>query len=137
MSTPIEPAKTLTALGLVATDGATDTGQLISGICVDSRITCKGDLFAALPGLNAHGGEFIQYAVRMGAGAVLTDAAGLAIARRDIRDLSIPFVVVKDPRLALAKAAARFFGAQPATMTAVTGTNGKTSVANFIRQIWT
>ncbi|MEK6205779.1 MAG: UDP-N-acetylmuramoyl-L-alanyl-D-glutamate--2,6-diaminopimelate ligase, partial [Amylibacter sp.] len=73
---------------------------------------------------------------RMQAGAVLTDAAGLVFAKRDVGELKIPFIVVDDPRLALALAAARYFCSQPATMTAVTGTNGKTSVANFTRQIW-
>ena len=72
----------------------------------------------------------------MDAVAVLTDAEGLDIATRDLGVLDIPFIVVDDPRMALAKAAARYYAAQPATMTAVTGTNGKTSVANFIRQIW-
>jgi UDP-N-acetylmuramoyl-L-alanyl-D-glutamate--2,6-diaminopimelate ligase len=44
--------------------------------------------------------------------------------------------VAEDPRQALAYAAALWFGAQPETMVAVTGTNGKTSVASFTRQIW-
>ncbi|TGR59989.1 UDP-N-acetylmuramoyl-L-alanyl-D-glutamate--2,6-diaminopimelate ligase, partial [Mesorhizobium sp. M2D.F.Ca.ET.223.01.1.1] len=50
--------------------------------------------------------------------------------------LSIPVLAVDDPRHALALAAARFFGRQPETMVAVTGTAGKTSVAAFTRQIW-
>ena len=132
-----KPRKTLKDLGLVPTDGRGGAHQVISGLCVDSRDTCKGDLFAALPGASVHGGEFIRYAVRMQAAAVLTDAAGLDIAKRDVAALPIPFIVVDDPRMALAAAAARYFGGQPATMTAVTGTNGKTSVANFTRQIWT
>src|SRR5690606_19426261 len=44
---------------------------------------------------------------------------------------------VEDPRRALALASALFYGAQPDTMVAVTGTSGKTSVASFTRQIWT
>jgi len=128
--------KTLQKLGLTPTHGVGGADTVISGICVDSRDVRAGDLFAAMPGATVHGGEFIQYAVRMQAGAVLTDAAGLDIAKRDVAMLDIPFIIVDDPRLALAQAAAQYFGAQPATMTAVTGTNGKTSVANFIRQIW-
>jgi len=128
--------KTLQKLGLTPTHGVGDADTVISGMCVDSRDVRKGDLFAAMPGSEVHGGEFIQYALRMQASAVLTDAAGLKIAKRDVADLNIPFVIVDDPRLVLAQAAARYFGAQPATITAVTGTNGKTSVANFIRQIW-
>ncbi len=128
--------KTLQELGLNPTQGRGSADQFVSGICVDSRDVRAGDLFAAMPGSEVHGGEFIQYAIRMQAGAVLTDAKGLEIAKRDVAVLNIPFIIADDPRLALAQAAARFFGAQPATMTAVTGTNGKTSVANFIRQMW-
>nr|WP_325254053.1 UDP-N-acetylmuramoyl-L-alanyl-D-glutamate--2,6-diaminopimelate ligase [Amylibacter sp.] len=128
-------AKTLQTLGLTATHGP-QTDIEIGGICVDSR-TCKaGDLFAAVPGSLVHGGTFIQYALRMGASAILTDAKGYGIALKDVGDIAIPVVVAEDPRRALAMAAARFYGAQPATMVAVTGTNGKTSVANFTRQIW-
>lgn len=128
--------KTLQELGLMPTQGLGNATQVISGICVDSRNVRPGDLFAALPGSEVHGGEFIQYAIRMQAAAVLTDAKGLEIAKRDVATLNIPFIIADDPRLALAQAAARYFGAQPATITAVTGTNGKTSVANFTRQIW-
>ncbi len=128
--------KTLQELGLVPTAGVGGAETVISGICVDSRDVRAGNLFAAMPGSEMHGGEFIQYALRMQAAAILTDAAGLKIVKRDVADLNIPFIIANDPRLALSQAAARFYGAQPATMTAVTGTNGKTSVANFIRQIW-
>jgi UDP-N-acetylmuramoyl-L-alanyl-D-glutamate--2,6-diaminopimelate ligase len=127
--------KSLTELGLVASDGVVGNPE-ITGICVDSRYVKAGDLFAAMPGALQHGGEFIQFAVRMDAGAILTDAKGLEIAKREVAELNLPIVVVPDPRMALSKAAARFYGAQPASMTAVTGTNGKTSVANFTRQIW-
>lgn len=127
--------KTLSQLGLVASAGVNDDPYVFN-ICVDSRNVKKGDLFAAMPGVLQHGAEFIQFALRMGAGAILTDVDGLAIAKRDVAELAVPIVVSSDPRMALAQAAARFYGAQPATMTAVTGTNGKTSVANFTRQIW-
>ncbi len=136
MSMTFPPQKTLKDLGLMPTDGVLADDQNVNGLCVDSRKTQTGDLFAALPGSDVHGGEFIQYAERMQAAAILTDQAGLDIAKRDGCRLDIPYIVVDDPRLVLSKAAARYYGAQPATMTAVTGTNGKTSVANFIRQIW-
>lgn len=128
-------AKTLQSLGLTATHGP-QTDIEITGICVDSRACKAGDLFAAMPGSLVHGGTFIQYALRMGASAILTDAEGHGIALKDVGDIPVPVIVAEDPRRALAKAAARFYGAQPATMVAVTGTNGKTSVANFTRQIW-
>ena len=123
-------------LGLEVTDGAGSDHTEISGLCVDSRKTRPGDLFAALPGARMHGGEFIKYALRMDAAAVLTDRKGLEIAVREVGELKVPFIIVDDPRQALAQAAARFYGKQPATMVAITGTNGKTSVTSFLRQIW-
>jgi UDP-N-acetylmuramoyl-L-alanyl-D-glutamate--2,6-diaminopimelate ligase len=132
----IEPEHitTLSALGLTAQGGH---DAEISGLSVDSRKTRPGHLFAALPGARVHGGEFVQYAIRMGAVAVLTDPEGALLARGVLADNPrIALVVTEDPRAALAYAAALFFGGQPETMVAVTGTNGKTSVAAFTRQIW-
>ncbi|AAV94478.1 UDP-N-acetylmuramoyl-L-alanyl-D-glutamate--2,6-diaminopimelate ligase [Ruegeria pomeroyi] len=109
----------------------------ISGLAVDSRLVREGFLFAALPGSRVHGGDFIQYALRMGASAILTDAEGARIAAAELAASQAALVVVEDPRQTLALTAALWFGAQPATMVAVTGTNGKTSVSTFVRQIWT
>ena len=123
----------LNALGLTARDGR---DAQVTGLCVDSREVKPGYLFAALPGSNVHGGDFIKYALRMEAGAILTDPQGAEIAAEELAASDAAVVVTEDPRQALAYAAAIWFGAQPATMVAVTGTNGKTSVASFTRQIW-
>ncbi len=72
----------------------------------------------------------------MGAAAILTDAEGARLAREELAASDAALVVAEDPRQALAHAAALWFGAQPETMVAVTGTNGKTCVASFARQIW-
>ncbi len=125
--------KSLADLGLAARGGAE---ARITGLALDSRAVRPGALFAALPGTRVHGAEFIPYALRMGAGAVLTDAAGAGLAAEALAARPVPLVVAEDPRQALAFAAALWFEAQPETMVAVTGTNGKTSVASFIRQIW-
>ncbi|QDC10341.1 UDP-N-acetylmuramoyl-L-alanyl-D-glutamate--2,6-diaminopimelate ligase [Oceanicola sp. D3] len=125
--------RSLAELGLTAQGGAE---ARIAGLAVDSRDVEEGFLFAALPGVNIHGAEFVGYALRMGASAVLTDAEGAALAAEALRDFNAALVVVEDPRGALAMAAALWFGAQPDVMVAVTGTNGKTSVASFTRQIW-
>ncbi|MDO6963520.1 UDP-N-acetylmuramoyl-L-alanyl-D-glutamate--2,6-diaminopimelate ligase [Rhizobium alvei] len=101
----------------------------IAGLSADSRRIAKGDLFIALSGSKADGAAFIKDAIGRGAAAVLT-----AHASDDAT--SVPVIVSDDPRRALALAAARFYGKQPATMVAVTGTAGKTSVASFTRQIW-
>ena len=126
-------AKSLAQLGLTAKSGRE---AQITGLAVDSRQVKDGFLFAALPGTRMHGGEFIQYALRMGAGAILTDAEGARIAAAELAASQAALIVAEDPRQALAYAAALWFGAQPATMVAVTGTNGKTSVSTFTRQIW-
>jgi UDP-N-acetylmuramoyl-L-alanyl-D-glutamate--2,6-diaminopimelate ligase len=125
--------KHLSELGLTARGGR---DPLLSGLTVDSRAVRSGTLFAALPGARMHGAEFIGPALRMGAAAILTDAAGAKLAAEALEGADAALVIADDPREALAYAAALWFGAQPATMIAVTGTNGKTSVATFARQIW-
>ncbi|HBZ43621.1 MAG TPA: UDP-N-acetylmuramoyl-L-alanyl-D-glutamate--2,6-diaminopimelate ligase [Maritimibacter sp.] len=127
-----EPVR-LSTLGLTA-QGGQDVE--ITGLSVDSRDVKPGSLFAALPGSRVHGGEFIQYALRMEAAAILTDPEGARIAADELAASEAALIVTQDPRAALSYAAALWFGGQPETMVAVTGTNGKTSVASFTRQIW-
>lgn len=124
---------TLAALGLRASDGRE---AAITGLSVDSRKVAAGHLFVALPGLQVHGATFIATVLARGASAVLTDRDGAAMARELLRDARVPVVVAQDPRQALAFAAALWSGRQPDALVAVTGTNGKTSVATFTRQIW-
>ncbi|MBO9402142.1 UDP-N-acetylmuramoyl-L-alanyl-D-glutamate--2,6-diaminopimelate ligase [Shimia sp. R9_3] len=126
-------AKHLSELGLTAIGGA---NPAITGLAVDSRDVKEGFLFAAMPGTRVHGGTFIQFALRMGASAILTDAAGAKIAEQELAASDAAVVIAEDSRQALAYTAALFFGAQPGIMAAVTGTNGKTSVATFLRMIW-
>lgn len=126
-------AKRVSELGLAARGGR---DPVLCGITVDSRAVKDGFLFAALPGARMHGAEFIGPALRMGAAAVLTDAEGARIAAEVLAGSDVALVVAEDARAALSGAAALWFGAQPAVMVAVTGTNGKTSVATFTRQIW-
>lgn len=108
----------------------------LSGVTADSRAVRAGMLFAALPGTAVHGATFIGAALEQGAAAVLTDATGARLAAEALAETDVALVVAEDPRAALACAAALWFGAQPEVMVAVTGTNGKTSVATFTRQIW-
>ena len=131
-----ERAATLSALGLTATGpGARDAR--ITGLAVDSRQVRPGFLFAALPGSHTHGAAFVPAALQAGAAAILTDARGAAETRGALSGTDAALVLAEDPRQALAGAAALWFGRQPARMVAVTGTNGKTSVATFTRQLWT
>ncbi|MFC6445919.1 UDP-N-acetylmuramoyl-L-alanyl-D-glutamate--2,6-diaminopimelate ligase [Shinella zoogloeoides] len=110
------------ALGAAAAIDAT-------GIASDSRKVKPGDLFVALSGTKADGSAFIADAVSRGAAAVVV-AEGVKV------ETSAPVIAVAEPRRFLALAAAHFYGRQPETMVAVTGTAGKTSVASFTRQIW-
>jgi UDP-N-acetylmuramoyl-L-alanyl-D-glutamate--2,6-diaminopimelate ligase len=126
--------KTLIDLGLTPIK---PFSRVVTGIFSDSRSVQPGALFAALDGVRVHGANFIPQALQNGAKAVLTDTEGYKIAQTLIKDKSIGVVVVQDPRAALAAAAALWFEKQPASMVAITGTNGKTSVASFCRQIWT
>jgi UDP-N-acetylmuramoyl-L-alanyl-D-glutamate--2,6-diaminopimelate ligase len=102
----------------------------VFGLNSDSRRIEPGDVFFALPGANVHGNQFVADAVRRGALAVVTDVAPPG-------DPGVPVIVVKDVRAAYARAASRIYEPQPEITVAVTGTNGKTSVASFVQQIWT
>lgn len=104
----------------------------ILGLSADSRAIRPGYLFAALPGSRADGRDFVDQAVDRGAVAVLAPR-GTAL-KSYPRPISL--LTAENPRRTLAHMAAAFYGAQPATICAVTGTSGKTSVASFLRQIW-
>ena len=104
-------------------------GELaVTGLAADSRAVKPGELFFARAGSKADGARVIDAASASGAVAVAGDHAP-ARGR-------VPFITTPNPRRALALAAAKFYPRQPATIAAVTGTSGKTSVAAFTRQIW-
>ncbi len=102
----------------------------ITGLTADSRAVEPGFLFAALPGSTVDGRKFIDTAIANGAAAILAPDGTI------VEDGSVALVTSKDARAALAHIAAAFYNDQPKTIAAVTGTNGKTSVAHFTRQIW-
>ncbi|HVL41727.1 MAG TPA: UDP-N-acetylmuramoyl-L-alanyl-D-glutamate--2,6-diaminopimelate ligase [Brevundimonas sp.] len=102
---------------------------VITGVTADSRKVAPGALFVALPGATADGRAFIPQALSAGAAAVLAPAG-------TPKEAAPLLVTSGDIRRAYALAARGFYGAQPRTCVAVTGTNGKTSVAAFCRQIW-
>ena len=109
------------------------TDREIAGLTSDSREVRPGYLFAALPGQRHDGRDFISEAVARGAGAVLASmGTGIEHLAR-----TVAFITDDNPRRRFAMLAARFHARQPPTVAAVTGTNGKTSVVTFVRQIWT
>lgn len=106
--------------------GANDVD--ITHITSDSRDVKEGSIFAALKGVSADGRDFIPQAIENGASAILA-APGLA-------EMPVPYVAVKTPRQTYAYLAARLYPGQPETLVAMTGTNGKSSTVEFLRQIW-
>jgi UDP-N-acetylmuramoyl-L-alanyl-D-glutamate--2,6-diaminopimelate ligase len=99
----------------------------ILSLAIDSRKVEKGALFAAFPGSKMDGGAFVAQAIARGAVAVIAPA-------------SVPVqdayhVITDDPRGLMAQVAARFYGKRPAQLFAITGTNGKTSTVDMIRQL--
>jgi UDP-N-acetylmuramoyl-L-alanyl-D-glutamate--2,6-diaminopimelate ligase len=101
----------------------------ITGIRLDSRKIKRGELFAALPGMETHGLQFLPEALKLGAGAVLTD--------RRI-DTTVPVIVVPEARKALAAISNYYYGfpSKQLRLIGVTGTNGKTTTAFLIRSIF-
>ncbi len=100
------------------------------GVSADSRAIAPGFVFVAIPGTRADGMDY--------AAAAIAKGATLIVGERAPQDSLSPaaFLQVADARAALSKMAALFYPRQPATVAAVTGTSGKTSVAAFTRQIW-
>jgi UDP-N-acetylmuramoyl-L-alanyl-D-glutamate--2,6-diaminopimelate ligase len=107
----------------------------ITGITADSRQVQPGFLFVALPGTLTDGRRFAGEAVAKGAVAILTDNPAQLTLDDDARQ-RVAIFADPNPHRLLALAAARFYPIRPGTIAAVTGTNGKTSVAHFTREIW-
>lgn len=119
---------------LITDIGVQVIGQLeseIRGLTADSRKVEPGFVFAALRGTALDGAHFIPDAIQAGATAILCDP-GTVMADQG----TVSVLEAANPRQVLARMAARFYPDQPETIIAVTGTNGKTSVVSFLRQIW-
>lgn len=120
----------LHTFGLTANSGLDPS---ITGITADSRQAGPGIIFAALPGTRVDGRNFIGTAVAQGAAAVLAPSG--TVWPQGVPPC--PLVTCANPRHMLALWATALAGPQPAHLVAVTGTNGKTSTTDFLRQLWT
>jgi UDP-N-acetylmuramoyl-L-alanyl-D-glutamate--2,6-diaminopimelate ligase len=120
--------------GLAQTFGFEVRGDIerleVTGVVLASSTVRPGDLYVGVPGRNAHGAAYAQAARDAGAVAILTDPAGAELAA----DAGIPILVTEDARAALGDVAAWIHrtAENPATLFAVTGTNGKTSVVYLL-----
>jgi UDP-N-acetylmuramoyl-L-alanyl-D-glutamate--2,6-diaminopimelate ligase len=113
-------------------DGAEDWADTdVTGVTADSREVKPGYLFAAIPGEKANGAQFISDAIARGAAAILAPEGLVKPANTEVR-----YIHDANLRRRFAVIAGKFHSGQPKTIVAVTGTNGKTSVASFVRQIW-
>lgn len=101
----------------------------ITDITSDSRAVKTGSLFIALPGTKMDGAKFIPQAIKNGAAAILTTP-------NTPQTENTLYITHENPRRALALIAARFWPSQPEHIAAITGTNGKTSISVFCRQLW-
>jgi UDP-N-acetylmuramoyl-L-alanyl-D-glutamate--2,6-diaminopimelate ligase len=119
-------------LGDLMTLPGADAATRVAGITADSRAVVPGCIFAALPGSRQDGRRFIGEAVARGAAAVLAPRGTTWPPGVPPR----PLIEASEPRRRLAQIAAELAGRQPATIVAVTGTNGKTSTVDFLRQIF-
>lgn len=108
------------------TGGAEDT--IVTGFAIDHRKVAPGTVFGAFRGVRFNGEDFIDEAVASGAIAV--------VARPDVTVRGAAHIATDHPRTEFARIAARFFAPFPATSVAVTGTNGKTSTVEMVRQLW-
>ncbi len=101
----------------------------IAGLSADSRTVEPGDVFFALTGAKDDGNAHVAQALAKGAAIIVSE-------REPAASAAAVTLRVANARAALAAAAARYYPEQPATIVAITGTSGKTSIATFVRQIW-
>ena len=103
-------------------------GQQVTGFAIDHRKVAPGTIFGAFQGSVVNGEDFIPAAIAAGAIAV--------VARPEAQVVGAEHIADANPRRAFAHLAAQFFTPVPATIVAITGTNGKTSTAEMTRQLW-
>ena len=127
----------LSAVASLVGGDQTGADTEVTGVTLSSQDVSRGDLYAALPGANAHGAGYAAGARDAGAVAVLTDPAGAA--QLDADGVDLPRVVVEDPRSHVGQVASLVYGTDhlPMRMYGVTGTNGKTTTAYLVNSALT
>ncbi|HYN46772.1 MAG TPA: UDP-N-acetylmuramoyl-L-alanyl-D-glutamate--2,6-diaminopimelate ligase, partial [Allosphingosinicella sp.] len=100
----------------------------VTGFAIDHRKVAPGTVFGAFKGARFNGEDFIAQAVSSGAVAV--------VSRPETKVDGAVHIPAEEPRRDFARLAAKFFQPFPDTIVAVTGTNGKTSSVELVRQLW-
>ncbi len=99
-----------------------------SGLAFNSKLVKKNNIFFALKGYTYNGNSFISDAIKKGAKIIISD--------EDLKPIkNIIFIKKKNPRKLLSEVSYKLLKKKPKNLIAVTGTNGKSSVANFFNQI--
>ena len=101
----------------------------VLGISSDTRHLKKGDVFFAINGKSFNGTKFIDLAIKKGAVAIVLEKNSI---NKSLKKIKIPIFLVKDIRASLSEISISFYKSKISNLIAVTGTNGKTSVAFFL-----
>jgi len=136
---PVELARLEARFGLTKTDGGREQAETaVTGISMNTADLRAGDLFVAMPGLKTHGARFAPKAIEVGAAAVVTDAAGAKLLAETAGRLTVPLLILENPRARLGDLAAFVYGnvgdGLP-KMFGTTGTNGKTSTSYLLEAL--
>ncbi|MBL8676184.1 MAG: UDP-N-acetylmuramoyl-L-alanyl-D-glutamate--2,6-diaminopimelate ligase, partial [Alphaproteobacteria bacterium] len=119
----------------------TPLGKLINeptSLSINSRTLEKGGFFVAIPGTQCNGAAYIKEALDRGASGIIVPLEFKEQIESNIKNSypNVSFFVCQEVRKVASMLAATYYPLQPENIVAVTGTNGKTSVVAFIRQIW-
>ncbi len=112
-------------------------GVTVEGITQDSRNVRPGSLFFAFPGLRVDGRDFMVTAIEKGASAIVYENDDAYQLPAVLQSAKIPIIGIRNVNAKIGLIASRFYQhpSQKMTVTGVTGTNGKTSVTQFIAQM--
>ena len=117
-------------VAIEAIKGSTDIA--IKKVDFDSRKIETNDLFVAIRGTISDGHDFIEKAIELGASAIICDTLPAAISE------GVTYIQVKDTNAALAVVAANYYDnpSKKLQLVGVTGTNGKTTIASLLYQLY-
>ena len=120
-STDVDPLSTLSKI-------------CITGMTLDSRVINTGDLFVAVQGALCDGRTFINKAIEAGGAAVLSETKNKALHGHIHFEQTIPVIEIFELNNHLSAIAMRFYftSTVPHSVTAITGTNGKTTIASLL-----